>query len=434
MWTLMSIIIVVSMAFCYIETIQGADNYLFRNLRDLNDEEKLFLAKDPLRNGRNEFSSAVCGRFHDLGYDVIYCNVAVFSSIDPDDRHECGSRTYFRTRDTKLWESFNVEIGVLVDSGKFILSYEEPYYKRHIKRKVMIYDSTCKSKNLEFSYGANSGDPLSRKSSIVVHRNTFDVIIADESKCGTKEKCKLTYDETGDLLGVSSSLPTDYVAVRSGPLRPLSSDGAFFMVGYEENPRGNLSARFVSESGAIKKIDTDLSSDNLSLGIPVSTTYDLFTLCRMRYEPEQEVDGSWIVCRQFDSNSAALKMNVTLGYLNHIDAISIYNFPKEGFLIATLACGNETEKENCNLSVDKIEKVDEHTISINPYESNFKTSCGGGENEIMLDIKPVDSDEYCFYIVCTTKPSPRNRFRTMSLSRKCVTLDHPLENIDRRML
>ncbi|KAJ8669618.1 hypothetical protein QAD02_000877 [Eretmocerus hayati] len=240
-----------------------------------------------MSNGRNQFPYAVCGKFYDFGHDVIYCNTGAPFSIDPYDKHECGSNSFIHTRNTELWKNLNIEIGVLIDSGRFILSYEEPHLKRHAARKVMIWDMlTCGKKDLGLSHEFTSGDPQYRRSSMIVHKNTFDVIIADELKCGTNEKCKLTYDETGDLLGVSSSLPTDYVAVRSGPLRPLSPDGAYFMVGYEENSHGNLSARFVSESGAIKKFDTDLRTDKMTLGVPVSTSYDLHTLCKLRYASE----------------------------------------------------------------------------------------------------------------------------------------------------
>ncbi|KAJ8669616.1 hypothetical protein QAD02_000875 [Eretmocerus hayati] len=126
MWILMSNIIVVLLTHYYIKTIQGADNYLSRNLKALNNQEKLFLLKDPLRNGRGEFPYAVCGRSHDGSYDTIDCNIDVSSSIDPYDKRGCGPYTFIKTGDTKLWRSLSFEIGVLIDSGTFVLSHEEP--------------------------------------------------------------------------------------------------------------------------------------------------------------------------------------------------------------------------------------------------------------------------------------------------------------------
>ncbi|KAJ8669615.1 hypothetical protein QAD02_000874 [Eretmocerus hayati] len=251
-----------------------------------------------------------------------------------------------------------------------------------------------------------------------MYNNTFDVIVADKLKCGARGRCRLTYSKSGDLLKVGPPFPIDIVAERVGAVKAFSQEEGFFAVGYCNTLRKTVCARFISNSGVMKRFNTDLTTGISLSNIPISTNHGLYTLCGLYYVSNRNYDNSIVNCRQFDLKSAASRLNMTFEYPRHMKAISIHNIPRGGFLVAALGCGKEYQEENCNLFVDRIYAGGK---KLGLYSTQLQTSCGGDQNEIMLDIEYEGESEFCFYVACTSKPFP-DWNRLLSFSRECLSL------------
>ncbi|KAJ8669574.1 hypothetical protein QAD02_000833 [Eretmocerus hayati] len=426
MWTLPAFVIIV-MAVSNINMNQATRNNVYQIIRHVNPQDRLFFSKDPSKNGRKKFPFAVCGLIDDSIHGDIYCDILASSLDSAEENRWCGNYTYIKSLGGKFWDSnMKFDVGALTDFNKTIVSFEVSEYDI-MKRKVVIWDTTtCKNKTLEFSYEYDESDPPPFRSYIIMDRNKFEVIVADESKCQIfKGLCRLTYDANGKLQKVSFPFSIGMVVTEVGSIEDSSHKKGYFVVGYRDPLDKNIVARHITEKGHFKQFDTDLRTHIPNLNTRVSTGYDLFTLCWLQHHPGQ---GRTVNCRQFDSETRESRFNVTYDYQDYVSAISVHNIRSGGFWIATLGYGLKFEDKKCILTVGKI---DAEVQDWHFYTSKFEADCGVENDEIMIDIESTRNDQFCFNVLCTTKP---RGYRDLSYSRKCITLEYQVKERVRRLV
>ncbi|KAJ8668245.1 hypothetical protein QAD02_009908 [Eretmocerus hayati] len=420
----------VILAFVYLtQSTEAIKQESVHNTWVVNKNVEVFNAKSSFLD-KDFFLFAVCE-------NVVNCNITLSSMNSNVDES-----SYTKTCNLKIElapgkrfpkDDFNLKMGYLVDSDKVVAAWDEFAETKDdqvaMEKKLFIIDmSSCAIKNLTFALKLNMEKIGTMESYLLAYRETFDVIISDKSRCGSLEKCRITFDKEGNQVGNVHEFPVDSVmAIGMVTVKPLSSEEGFFLVGYEDvlYNDGKLAARFVNSLGKLTDFNTTVKMNGISKAVQVSASHGLFTFCGMQTSWDIEDPKVTATCNQYKKDSLAPQLNVTLNYTRAFDSLGLHNLDNGGFLLFGLSCHEESADGDCKLIVDKVLPDGKKLKSL---ITSLGAKCHVDDEDNIFNVEHVNQDEYCLYATCSSKPKENSENKQILHGlKKCIKLDQAFE-------
>ncbi|KAJ8688081.1 hypothetical protein QAD02_023876 [Eretmocerus hayati] len=287
------------------------------------------------------------------------------------------------------------EIDMLTGGRKTLISWiEHGSNTEWMEKYVVIVDmDTCDLTKLKFLiYNQDSSENI-LISNLVVYEESFDVFVSDSQWCGLYDKCKITFNETGQVMSEIKYFMPDLWAVRTVSAFPGSSKKGYytFTGSVTMSPKiypVQLEHLLFSDSVLkMNLISTILYNSSISLPI-VSNTHNVFTICG--------IENHTVHCNQFRVGDAVPLIDISFYLTGNIAAV--HNVALGGFLIFDLQCD---QNETLTCSSYKITKIDldEQKTEISSGQLMEPLQCSGKFDRIVVEGKDHGED-VCFYIAC----------------------------------
>ncbi|KAJ8667327.1 hypothetical protein QAD02_008989 [Eretmocerus hayati] len=307
-------------------------------------------------------------------------------------------------------------------STQILLKWSEIFMYHLYVRVILVDMKDCSHTRMRFHEDMRKGHLFGN---LVVHHDTFDVLIADDQLCGS-EKCRITFNKLGERIGVPMPFQTAFEGVMTTCISEYrKGHRGFFVLGFDNaNPKQNrYKLTHVSETGIEKHLTTFQKHRHQYAAI--SSSHHRYGICVMlMYSTELQ-------CLQYDMN-AKIMMNQRMMLSKNSTLLGVHNMAGGGLVLLTSDCYQaQGFFYICrDFMLNKLHK-DGHLDSMFTI-ANHNFLCDMSSRNTRMQVFE-GAGEYCFFLTCMYQDRSWGldeisfKFQFKSACIKKVHMDHKLQ-------
>ncbi|KAJ8681210.1 hypothetical protein QAD02_016997 [Eretmocerus hayati] len=308
-----------------------------------------------------------------------------------------------------LYKLHPLSLDLLGDDRTIIISWITWNDKVTMKQRVSIVNmSNCNTKDLQFTSSDKYLENLTL-GNIVPYSTQFDIFTSDK-KCGSWNKCILSYDDSG-LLKHKSRFNISAAHFNVFPISRLSSEKGF--VAYTESKSTNHNSTSLAVYFRSPSAETMVPLGEYWYGItdspPITSNANLmFTICEKQMMMSGGMQNSLIHCIQLGKESANYTSDFKKIFsesFNGLKAGAVFNFRQGGFLMLILDCDGYLEPSCKTFTLYKVKQsvsMSSHHKMTTLHKGLSNVACSGELHDLKIIANETD-DKYCFHILCASE-------------------------------
>ncbi|KAJ8664983.1 hypothetical protein QAD02_006645 [Eretmocerus hayati] len=384
---------------------------------------QIFYARDLARSNGN-LLFAVCSDQHISG--VARCRVTLKNIQNQSefgskvscrlDIHSRQNRKFFRP-------NFDLKLELFGNPTKAVLTFTEisnSLWSASVYDRIIFLDMlTCATENLSFMISENYFSEISPRNRLIIHKNSFDVIVTDPKVCENFIKCIVTFDENGKRIGSPRSFSSKLVIQQNKWIESITgSQGLLVFGNLISESVGYVAAEYYDISGASKQFELTFEHELLRSSTSISSAHGIFTICsqvKKNVFVWNQRKESTVHCNQFRPNRAEPILSVTIKNPNNITDMAVHSLIGGGFIFLVQECpGKNVVQSLCHFkaSIVGVREAESLGLQINSHCSN------GNQDDLIIDVGET-KDKFCFYFLCTHQGT-HDAKRSVTFDRKCI--------------
>ncbi|KAJ8667421.1 hypothetical protein QAD02_009084 [Eretmocerus hayati] len=378
------------------------------------EDNKFFVSKNVTRKD-NTFLLASCNK--EKFPQEIDCNITIMRLPSETEFHDKGTTittgaTFYRNCNltstlvdgrTLMVKQFPLELDFLGITSKALITWNElSSDSQAMYKKIAILDiSSCQAKFIDLSYFKHHPIQHVAITNLIIHRTTFDVFISDKIACRGLDKCRLTYNQWGDMEGYPTPFTTSLFMFKTimAPDKISAHPGFYVFVASRSTEPYEVIVEHIGEYGDVRKRLTTTVRHNTKIShLITSTANGQFTICGRL--------AKQTICDQFNAGTSVPKLSYAHEHASESDvAIDVYNLMGSGYLLLTISCGDFTKLSCSEFKVSRV-KNSRSTDLISKIA--IELNCNDDLNHLGVDTSE-DNDTICFHLLCMSSRSEDGR-------------------------